>query len=98
MMVLGYAKDYYYAGDSSLMVKVRIPNIHGPYKQSDAKGKIIHNFVEDSDLPYYQSVLLPQMPKDGDVVVLANMNSSERNPNFLVVGLTGASYTSGKDL
>lgn len=98
MMVLGYAKDSYYAGDSTLMIRVRIPSIHGPYKQSDAKGQTIHNYVADVDLPYYQSMLLPRTPREGDVVVLSNMNNSERNPDFLIIGMTGASYTSGKEL
>ncbi|MCM1224573.1 MAG: hypothetical protein NC548_60005 [Lachnospiraceae bacterium] len=98
MMVLGYAKDYYYAGDSSLQIRVRIPSIHGPYRQQDAGGKTIRNYVEDADLPYYQSILLPRNPRDGDVVVLSSMNNSESKPDFLVIGLTGSSYTSGSSI
>lgn len=98
MMTLGYAKDFYYSGDSTLMVRVRIPSIHGPYKQSDSRGQTIYNYVRDEDLPYYQSMLLPYMPKDGDVVVLSNMNDSERNPEFLIIGLLGSSYASGREL
>ena len=98
MMVLGYAKDYYYSGDSTLMIKVRIPNIHGPYKQSNAGGRIVRNYVEDADLPYFQSILLPRMPKDGDVVLLANLNNSEKSPDFIVIGVTGASYNTGLEI
>lgn len=98
MLVFGYAKDYYYAGDSTLMVKVRIPSIHGPYKQADAKGQTIRNYVPDSDLPYYQSLLLPHYPKEGDVVALLNTKDTGNNTDFIIVGLTGASYTSGSNL
>lgn len=98
MMVLGYAKDYYYAGDSSLQIRVRIPSIHGPYRQQDAGGKTVRNYVQDSDLPYYQSIILPRTPRDGDVVVLASMNNSESKPDFMVVGTTGSSYNSGANI
>lgn len=98
MMTFGYAKDYTYRGDSTLTIRVRIPSIHGPYNQKDANGKVLHNYVRDEDLPYYQSIILSQMPKDGDVVVLANTNNSEKNPDFIVIGVTGSSYTSGADI
>lgn len=98
MMTLGYAKDYYYAGDSTMQIRVRIPSIHGPYKQQDAGGKTLRNYIRDEDLPYYPSILLPQSPKEGDVVVLSSVNNSERKPEFMVIGLTGASYTSGSDI
>lgn len=94
MMVMGYAKDYYFANDSSLRIRVRIPSIHGPYKQTDANGQTIRNYTRDEDLPYYQSVLLPHNPKDGDVVVLCSTNNSEKNPDFIVVGVTGSNYSS----
>lgn len=94
MIVFGYAKDYYYTGDSTLVVRVRIPSIHGPFKKGDAKGKTIRNYVEDRDLPYYQSLLLPRLPNDGDVVALANLSNSNTNTSFIVLGLTGASYYS----
>lgn len=90
MIIYGYAKDYLYSGDGSLKVKVRIPSIHGPYKKSDSKGKIIHSYVEDSNLPYYPSILLPHNPKEGEVVVLSSMN--EANNEFIVIGITGGSY------
>jgi hypothetical protein len=94
MIVFGYVKDYYYTGDSTLMLRVRIPNIHGPYKKEDSKGKTIRNYVEDKDLPYYQSLLLPRLPNEGDVVALTATSNSNTNTNFLVMGLTGASYFS----
>ena len=94
MVVFGYAKDYYYTGDNTLMVRVRIPNIHGPYRQEDARGKTIRNYVYDSDLPYYQSLLLPHLPREGEVVALTPISESSTNLDFLVIGLTGASYSS----
>lgn len=94
MIVFGYAKDYYYTGNGALVVRVRIPNIHGPYRKEDAKGQTIHNYVRDADLPYYQSVLLPRLPNDGDVVALTNLSNSDTNTNFFVIGLTGATYAS----
>lgn len=98
MLVFGYAKDYYYAGDSTLRIRVRIPSIHGPYKQTDAKGQTIRNYVKDSDLPYYQSLLLPQYPKEGDVVALVNTKDNSNNTDFIIIGLTGSSYISGNSL
>ena len=94
MIVFGYAKDYYYTGDSTLIIRVRIPNIHGPYRREDAKGNTIRNYVKDEDLPYYQSVLLPRLPNDGDVLALTPLSESSTNLDFLVIGLTGASYSS----
>lgn len=52
MITFGYAKEYYYSGDSTLMVKVRIPSIHGPYRRTDSNGQTIRNYVEDKDLPF----------------------------------------------
>ena len=97
-MTFGYAKDFYYTSDSTMQIRVRIPSIHGPYRQQDAGGKTLHNYVQDTDLPYYPSIILPQVPKDGDVVVLSSINNSEVKPEFMVIGLTGASYTSGADM
>jgi hypothetical protein len=94
MIVFGYAKDCYYTGDTTLVVRVRIPNIHGPYRKEDAKGQTIRNYVEDKDLPYYQSLILPRLPNEGDVVALTATSNSNTNTNFLVIGLTGASYSS----
>lgn len=94
MIVYGYAKDYYYTGDNTLMIRVRIPNIHGPYNQKDAKGKMIKGYVFDKDLPYYQSLLLPHLPVEGEVVALTPLTESNTNLEFLIIGLTGASYSS----
>lgn len=90
MITFGFAKGYKYAGDGTLMVKVRIPSVHGAYLQSDYKGKTIKNYVSDADLPWYPSVLLPHMPHEGEVVAVSSMDSS--NNNFLVLGVTGGSY------
>ena len=93
MITYGYAKDYMYTGDGTLMVKVRIPSIHGPYNQTDAKGRTIKNYILDKDLPYYQSILLPHLPNEGEVVALASIDES--TSTFIVIGLTGGSYQNG---
>lgn len=93
MIVYGYVKQYQYTNDSTLLIQVRIPSIHGPYKQSDAKGRTIRNYTRDEDLPYYPSLLLPYLPNEGEVVALSSMNSSAND--FLVLGLTGGSYDKG---
>ena len=94
MIVYGYAKGYYYDEQGSLFVKVRIPSIHGAYRQQDYKGKTIRNYVLDEDLPFYQAVVLPRMPNEGDVVALTS-TSEGSGSDFLVVGLTGSSYNDG---
>lgn len=93
MIVYGYAKGYEYSNDNTLMIRVRIPSIHGPYLQSDARGKRIRNYTPDSELPMYPSLLLPHLPVEGEVVALSSMNSTAND--FLVLGLTGGSYTLG---
>ena len=93
MITYGYAKDYIYKNDGTLLIRVRIPSIHGPYKQSDGNGKIIRNYVMDKDLPYYPAIELPRLPGDGDIVALSSVDGS--NSEFIVLGLTGGSYTSG---
>lgn len=96
MITYGYAKDYKYTGDGSLMIRVRIPSIHGPYNREEYKGKTIRNYVEDKDLPYYPSVLLPHMPTDGEVAALSSIDSS--NSQFIVIGLTGSQYKSNSNI
>ena len=93
MIVYGYAKDYYYSGDGTLYVRVRVPSIHGPYKQSEYKGKPVRNYTLDKDLPYYESLLLPHLPNEGEVVALSTMDNSPNN--LIIIGLTGGSYQSG---
>lgn len=93
MITYGYAKAYKYAGDGTLSIKVRIPSVHGPYKQSNARGKTIRNYVLDSDLPWYPSLLLPHLPQEGEVVAVQSLNSG--NSDFIVIGLTGGSYHAG---
>lgn len=91
MITFGYAKDYMYTGDGTLMIQVRIPSIHGPYKQTEYKGKSGYAYTRDEDLPYYQSLLLPHLPTEGEVVAVASLDKGLSN--FIVIGLTGGSYT-----
>lgn len=93
MITFGYAKAYKYTNDGTLTIQVRIPSIHGAYDVSDYRGKIVRNYVRDSDLPWYQSILLPHLPNDGEVVALSTMDNA--NNDFLVIGLTGGSRHSG---
>lgn len=90
MIINGYVKDHMYAGDGTLLIQVRVPSIHGPMNEREYGGRSVRNYVKDSDLPYYPSVLLPHIPTDGEVVALASMN--EGNSDFMVIGLTGGSY------
>lgn len=90
MITYGYAKGYQYAGDGTLQICVRIPSVHGPYKQSNAMGKTLKNYVMDKDLPWYPSLLLPHLPQEGEVVAIQSINSA--NNEFIVIGLTGGSY------
>lgn len=96
MITYGYAKQYKYENDSTLKIQVRVPSIHGPYKQTDANGRLIRNYVQDVDLPFYPSVLLPHLPNEGDVVALSSLD--EGKSNFLIVGLTGGSYYAGSNI
>lgn len=90
MITFGYAKEYRINADGTWEVKTRIPSIHGPYKQSDANGRSIRNYVTDAELPWIQSLILPKEPTDGDVVAVESVDNS--NNNFLIIGLTGAKY------
>lgn len=93
MIVYGYAKAHKYTGDGALLIQVRIPSIHGPYLKSDAKGQSIKNYVADQDLPYYNSLVLPYIPNEGEVVALINTGAG--NSILLVIGVTGGSYSAG---
>lgn len=93
MVVYGYAKGYRYNGDGSLTIKVRIPSIHGPYSQSEYRGKTIRSYILDDDLPYYPSLLLPHLPTEGEVVALTSLDDTSNQ--LLVIGLTGGSYLNG---
>lgn len=90
MITFGYCKGYYYTGDGTLMVRCRIPSIHGPMHLSNANGQIVRNYVQDDALPYYPSLLLPHLPTDGEVCAITSLDSG--NSNFLVLGLTGGQY------
>ena len=93
MITYGYAKSYMYTGDGTLMVQVRIPSIHGPFNESGYAGRQVRNFTRDADLPFYQSLLLPHLPGDGEVVALTTLDKSANQ--FIVIGLTGGSYYTG---
>ena len=93
MIVYGYAKATKYSGDGTLMVQTRIPNIHGPYRVADYKGKTIRNYTQDQDLPWYPSLILPHLPGDGDIVAVESLDGT--SSNFLIIGLTGGSYRLG---
>ncbi len=93
MIVYGYVKDFKYAGDGTMQIQVRIPNVHGAYQKTDYKGKTIRNYTADEDLPWYPSVLLPHEPTEGEVVALTSLDKS--SSNWLVLGLTGGSYNAG---
>lgn len=93
MIVHGYVKGYMYGGDGTFWVKVRVPSIHGPYTQQGYQGNVVRNYTQDTDLPYYRSVLLPHLPTEGEVVALTSMN--DKSTELFVIGLTGGSYVSG---
>lgn len=93
MIVYGYVKNVKYSGDGTLLIQTRIPNIHGPYLLSDYKGKKIHNYTADADLPWYPSLVLPYTPGDGDVVAITSLDKS--SSNWMIIGLTGGSYNAG---
>lgn len=93
MITFGYAKGHQYTNDGTLLLQVRVPSIHGAFDQSSYRGKPIRNYVRDEDLPWYQSILLPHMPTDGEVVVLSSLSGA--GTEFIVIGLTGGSYYSG---
>ena len=90
MIVYGFAIDYKYVNDGTLQIKVRIPNIHGPYKQVSGRA----SYTRDEDLPWITSVLLPHMPSPGDVVMLESTTGSSSS-DFVCLGLTGGSYFNG---
>ena len=90
MITFGFAKDYIFDGDGTLKVKVRVPSIHGPYRQESTRER----YTLDKDLPWYTSVLMPNFPNEGDVVVMENMNSSVNSP-FIIIGMTGGNYHNG---
>lgn len=93
MIIFGYAKGFRYTGDGTLEVQVRIPSVHGPFTEAGYAGRRVRNFTRDADLPYYQSLLLPHLPVDGEVVALTSINNA--NNEFIVIGLTGGSYYNG---
>lgn len=96
MITYGYAKQYQYTGDGTLLIQVRMPSVHGPYNQRDAGGKTIRGYVQDKDLPWFQSVLLPHLPTEGEVVMLSSLDTTSNQ--WVILGLTGGSYNAGTEL
>lgn len=90
MISYGYVKDYMYTGTGELQLQVRIPNIHGPVDQREYLGQRVRNYVDDSNLPWYPSLLLPHTPNTNEVVALLAVN--EAHNEFVVIGLTGGQY------
>ena len=88
MKVYGYAKQYQYTGDGTLIIKTRIPAIHGPLNKSEYKGQKIRRYTEDNDLPWYPSLILPHLPNADEVVALVSINEASSS-GFLIIGLTG---------
>lgn len=93
MIIYGYARDYKYTGDGTLLIQVRIPSVHGPYNRRSYDGKPVRNYTEDENLPYYPSLLLPHLPAEGEVVALCPLNNG--NSQFIIIGLTGGSHQIG---
>lgn len=89
-VVYGYVIDTMYTGNSTLKIQVRITNIHGPMRESEYNGEKVRNFVQEDDLPWYDSLLLPNKPAYGDVVALLGTN--DQNSDFIVIGMTGGNY------
>ena len=88
MIVYGYAKKYQYTGDGTLIIQTRIPSIHGPLNKSEYKGQKIRRYTEDSNLPWYPSLILPHLPNADEVVALVSINEAS-SAGFLIIGLTG---------
>lgn len=93
MIVYGFAKNYAYEGDGTLKIQVRIPSIHGPYKQQVTKAP----YTKDEDLPWVTSLLTVNLPVEGDVVMLQSINES-KSSDFVALGLTGGNYFNGTKL
>ena len=93
MIVYGFAKAYRYLGDGTLQIQVRIPNIHGSYRQQSGRA----TYTRDEDLPWLASVLLPHLPNEGEVVMLESATGSNSS-EFVCIGLTGGSYYNGTEL
>lgn len=93
MIVFGFAKQYQYAGDGTLRVQVRIPSIHGPYKQASTRQP----YTRDEDLPWVTSLLTVNLPVEGDVVMLQSINESNSS-DLVCLGLTGGNYHNGASI
>ena len=91
MIIYGYVKKVQYSNDGTLKLQVRIPSIHGPFKQT---ANTRARYTRDDDLPWINSLLLPHMPNEGEVVALESL-SGANSSEYIVIGLTGGSYYTG---
>lgn len=90
MIIYGFAKDYQYDGDGTLKVQVRIPSIHGPYRQVATKG----TYTKDEDLPWVTCLLTVHLPVEGDVIMLQSVHENNGS-DYVGLGLTGGNYHNG---
>ena len=79
-----------YDGDGTMKIRVRIPSIHGPYKQQSTKEP----YTRDADLPWYDALITSNYPNEGDVVALEPLTKSP-NSQFIVIGMTGGNFHNG---
>lgn len=93
MILYGFAKNYQYDGDGTLKIQVRIPSIHGPFRQVSTKGV----YTRDEDLPWLTALLTVHLPVEGDVVMLQSVNESQ-SAEYVVLGLTGGNYYNGSSV
>ena len=93
MIIYGFAKAYADDGDGTLKVQVRIPSIHGPYKQQNTKQP----YTLDKDLPWVTCLMTVNLPVEGDVVMLQSINESNGS-DYVGLGLTGGNYHDGAEL
>jgi len=91
MIIYGYVKAQQYTNDGTMQLKVRIPSIHGPFKQT---ANTRQGYTRDDDLPWYSSLLLPHLPNEGEVVALESVNGTNSS-DYIVIGLTGGNYYTG---
>lgn len=90
MILYGFAKDCQYDNEGTLKVQVRIPQIHGPFRQESSKGA----YTRDKDLPWLTCLLTVNIPVDGDVLMLQSVNESQSS-EYVCLGLTGGNYYNG---
>lgn len=90
MVIYGIAIDTRYSNSGELEVKTRIPNVHGPMSETEYQGAQVTNYTREADLPWYKSILLPNLPNYGEIVLLDSVNGA--NNEWVVLGVTGGTY------